>query len=220
MLRRPAADRTGTPQPGEAKDRSDVALLAYPTRQRTGAGEHSDAQTRPYRIENEVAGMKISPHAKATAAAGLVLLGLVSLMLWFENRVSVNSPGVLLDGGALSEAQKQALTAMLDLVKLLTNWTIAVIGATGFFLKANVDKNLPITTFDLLLTFVIILLAILSLFLGHLVIDRTAEVLSLYQFPLNDARVRSLGRYQYLLGLAAISVFGLHIFQFFWARRT
>lgn len=153
-------------------------------------------------------------------AAGLVLVGLVSLMLWFETRVSVNSPGVLLEGGALSEAQKQALTAMLDLVKLLTNWTIAVVGATGFFLKANVDKNLPITTFDLLLTFVIILLAVLSLFLGHLVLDRTAEVLSLFQFPLNDARVRSLGRYQYLLGLGAISVFGLHIFQFFWARRT
>jgi hypothetical protein len=60
---------------------------------------------------------------------------------------------------------------MLDLVKLLTNWAIAVIGATGFFLKANVDKGLQIRTVDLLLTFAIITLAVLSLFLGHLVLD-------------------------------------------------
>lgn len=164
--------------------------------------------------------MRISDHSRATLCAATVLVILIGGMLWIENLVSVNAPGVLLAEGALSEAQKQALTAMLDLVKLLTNWTIAVIGATGFFLKANVDKGLAITTFDLLLTFAIITLAILSLFLGHLVLDRTAEVLSAYQFPLNDPQVRSLGRYQYLLGLSAIAVFGLHIFQFFWARRT
>jgi len=164
--------------------------------------------------------VKLTSHTKATITATSVLVVLVGLMLWIEARISVNNPGVLLPDGALSEAQKQSLTAMLDLVRLLTNWAIAVIGATGFFLKANIDKGLQIRTIDLLLTFAIITLAVLSLFLGHLVLDRTAEVLAVYQFPLNDARVRSLGRYQYLVGLSSISIFGLHIFQFFWARRT
>ncbi len=138
--------------------------------------------------------MKSVTHNQAVTLAAVTLIALVSLMLWIESHVSINEPAVLLKDGVLSDAQEQALTAMLDLVKLLTNWTIAVIGATGFFLKANVDKGLSISTLDLVLTFVVITLAVLSLFLGHLVIDRTAETLSLYQFPLNDPKIRALGR--------------------------
>jgi hypothetical protein len=164
--------------------------------------------------------MALSTHSRATILAGGVLFGLVAAMLWIESSHASLDAGVLLKDGVLSDAREQSLTATVDLVKLLTNWGIAVIAGTGFFLKANVDKGLSITSLDLILTFTIIVLAVMSLFLGHLVLDRIAQVLAVYQFPLNDARVRTLGRLQYLVGLGAITVFGLHIFQFFWARRT
>ena len=58
----------------------------------------------------------------------------------------------------------------------------------------------------------------IRLFFGHLVIDKSAELLSLDQYPVNNEIIRSLGRYQYLTGLGAIGLFGFHVFQFFLAR--
>lgn len=162
----------------------------------------------------------MSSYAKATSLAGTAIVVLVVAMVVFESRVSYVAPGIDLKDGKLTQAQSQSLAAALDLVKLLMNWALAVIGATGFFLKLNVEKDIPILKRDLVLAFVIILLSVGSLFLGHLVIDKSAEILALEQFPLNNEPLRRLGRYQYLAGLGAIALFGFHVFQFFWARAS
>ncbi len=64
----------------------------------------------------------------------------------------------------------------------------------------------------------IIVAAVLSLFFGHLGIDRTAELLSLLQDPVRNVGLRQLGKFQYLSFFSAVLLFGFHIFRFFWAR--
>jgi len=158
------------------------------------------------------------PYVMGVSGAALAIVLVAVGMIVFENRVSDVAAGLYLSDGKLTDAQKESLKVMLDLVTLLMNWAIAVIGATGFFLKLNVEKDIPIHMLDLILSFVIILLSIMSIFLGHLVIDKSAQILSLDQFPVNNEMVRRLGRFQYLTGLGAITLFGFHVFQFFWAR--
>jgi hypothetical protein len=164
--------------------------------------------------------MAISSHTKATIAAALVLALVALAMIVFEKQVSVDTPGILITNGVMSETQKQSLSAMLDLVKLMMNWALATVGAVGLLQKTYVEKGAPVNSLDLAFTFSIVIAAISSAFLGHLVIDRTAEVLALDQFPLNNPQVRLIGRAQYFFAMAAIGLFGLHMFQFFWARRA
>ena len=124
-----------------------------------------------------------------------------------------------LPDGVLSDAQGKAIDVLLDLAKILIAWAIAVIGATGFFLKLNVERAVPIRRVDLLISFAIVLLCVWSLFFGHLGIDKISQLLALDQFPIRDQDVRAVLRHQYLAGLAAIGLFGFHLFQFFWARK-
>ena len=64
----------------------------------------------------------------------------------------------------------------------------------------------------------IICCCVLSLYFGHLGVNLAAELLGLFQFPLQDERLNRVGRYQYIAFFAAVMLFGLHIFQFFWNR--
>jgi hypothetical protein len=164
--------------------------------------------------------MGSSGYAKATLVAGAIIVVVAIGMIVFEGYFAGIAPGLYLKNGKLSDVQKESLTAMLDLVKLLMNWGIAVIGAAGFFLKLNVEKEIPIRVPDLILTFCIILLAVISLFLGHLAVNKSAETLALEQFPVTNDTIRMLVRYQYVSGLSSIALFGFHVFQFFWARKT
>lgn len=149
-------------------------------------------------------------------AVVLVIYG----MLLFERSMANVDPGPYLRGGTLSDAQQASLTTTLNLVTLLMNWAVAVIGATGFFLRLTVEKGLSIRRLNLLVIFAIIVSSVVSLFLGHLVIDHVALALSLDQFPVHSEKVRKLGRYQYYAGLCSIALFGFHIFQFFWTREN
>jgi hypothetical protein len=129
------------------------------------------------------------------------------------------NPNVYLEAGSLSDAQGKSIDVLLTLANTLIAWAIAVIGATGFFLKLNVERGLPVRRVDLLISFAIILLCVWSLFFGHLGIDKISHILALDQFPVRDRDVRQTLRFQYLSGLAAIGLFGFHVFQFFWARQ-
>jgi len=155
----------------------------------------------------------------ACLAALAVVAAMVVAMILYENAVAEANPNPYLSDGALSDAQAKSIDVRLDLAKILIAWAIAVIGATGFFLKLNVERGLPIRRIDLLISFAIVLLCVWSLFFGHLGIDKISQILALDQFPIRDRDVRQVLRHQYLAGLAAIGLFGFHLFQFFWARR-
>lgn len=162
--------------------------------------------------------MALRSHTKVILIAAVSLGIVAGIMLVFEKDISVDTPGILLRNGVMSETQKQSLAAMLDLVKLMMNWALGTMGAIALLQKTYVEKGTPVNSLDLFFTSLILLSAVSSVFLGHLVIDRTAEVLALDQFPLNNPQVRLLGRWQYFFAMAAIALFGLHMFQFFWAR--
>lgn len=149
------------------------------------------------------------------AVAALVVLG--AGMLVFELHFQAGS-GLYLQDGKLSDTQATSIKVTLDLFQLLMAWALAIIGATGFFLKLNIEKGLRLRQVDLFLSLAIVVASVLSLYFGHLGIDRTAELLSLYQYPVNNAGLRMLGRLQYLSFFSAVLLFGAHIFQFFWVR--
>ena len=157
-------------------------------------------------------------YLKGVGAALLAIVVIVVMMIVYESHVANTSPGLYLEDGRLSDTQKEALRWMLDLVKLLISWAVAVIGATGFFLKLNTERNVPIRSLDLYFSFAIIIFAVISLFFGHLAMDKASELLSLDQYPLNNKILRSHGRFQYLTVLGATALFGFHVFQFFLAR--
>ena len=156
-------------------------------------------------------------YAQGLILAVGVLLLLGGGMLAYE-LVSQAGAGQLLEGGALTDAQAEAVKITLNLFELLMTWALAIIGATGFFLKLNVEKGLLLRPIDLFLSLAIIVAAVLSLFFGHLGIDRTAELLSLQQDPVRNLGLRQIGKLQYLSFFSAVLLFGFHIVRFFWAR--
>lgn len=154
---------------------------------------------------------------RATALAGCVLLLLAVFMVGFELNAT---PGVAiaLKAGQLADAQKEAIKVMLDLFQLLMSWAVALIGATAFFLKLHLEKSVELRQVDLYLSLAIICCCVLSLYFGHLAVNVTADLLGLFQFPLQDERLNTVGRCQYIAFFTAVMLFGLHIFQFFWIR--
>ncbi|MEM9624662.1 MAG: hypothetical protein AAGA21_00405 [Pseudomonadota bacterium] len=156
----------------------------------------------------------------------IILIGLVTVvliaagMIVFELATSDLGSADYLEDGKLSDAQKESLHVMLDLQKLLMNWSIATIGAAGFFLKLNVEKDVPLRPIDIILSLLVIIIAVVSLFFGHLAIEKSSEMLYLDQFPVGNQEIRTIGAYQYITGLGAIALFGFHVFQFFAARMT
>lgn len=118
----------------------------------------------------------------------------------------------------LSDPRKIALDSWFDFLKLLISWSLAIIGATAFMLKLGLEKQEKTSRFDLLLSLGVILLCVTSLYFGCLTIDRTIDVLSVQQMPLGNDVVDNLGRWQYRTLLLAVSLFGFHVFQYFWER--
>lgn len=156
-------------------------------------------------------------YRRGLSIAIAVLLILGAGMLLFE-LYSEPGAGPLLQNGKLTDAQAQAVKVMLDLLQLVMGWALAIIGATAFFLKLNIEKGFPLRQIDLFLSLAVIVASVLSLFFGHLAVNRTADLLAFEQFPVDNAGLRALGRYQYIAFFSAILLFGAHIFQFFWGR--
>lgn len=61
-------------------------------------------------------------------------------MLIFELHFQAGS-GSYLQDGKLSDTQATSIKVTLDLFQLLMTWALAIIGATGFFLKLNIEKG-------------------------------------------------------------------------------
>jgi hypothetical protein len=154
--------------------------------------------------------------ARAAAAVAIIALALYMFEAWFAQP----GTGPLLEHGALNEAQKKALDIALDLTKSFMTWAFAIIGGASFFLKLGVDESIVLRRRDVMIVSAVLLLCVASLYFGQLAMDLTVSLLSVSQFPLNDPRVRIAIRSQYIMVLAAVSVFGIHVFDFFWMQTT
>jgi len=149
--------------------------------------------------------------------SAVVIVTILGAFIAFEHFYTDPSVDTALNG-KLSPPQAKAIDLEIDLSKLFITWVLALAGAAAFFLKMNLEKGTVLSWLDVLLTFAILALCVLSLYFGHLAIDKSAQALSLDQFPLHDPVVRRNLRGQYLSALSAIGLFGFHVFQFFSRR--
>jgi hypothetical protein len=149
---------------------------------------------------------------------GAIIVVVALGLIFFEVRYAVIAPGLALQDGKLSEAQRLAIDTILDVAKTFTTWAIAIIGGTAFFLKLNFDKGVILTRVDLAFSSVIFLLCFISIGLWQIAAGLAGELLAVEQFPLEDTSLRRILLYQYLSGLAAICLFGVYVFRFFWVR--
>ena len=114
-----------------------------------------------------------------------------------------------------SDSQAESLRLLQDLVKIFMNWSIGVIGATAFFFRLGIGNEIRLRRSDLAMFSLTILLAVGSLFFGHLVLDRSISILAVEQYPARDPLVNDLRQYQYLTGLATIAMFAISVLNYF-----
>ena len=152
----------------------------------------------------------------------LLFSGLIALtifyFIYFETGITQHIAAPELVEGALTAAQAKSIDAVLDLAHLMIGWSIAIIGATAYFMKMHADRHSHIHIVDLYLSIAIIVLCTSSIFFGHLGIDFIAGMLSLNQFPVGTGLLREMFANQYLALISAVGLFGIHIVQYFWRR--
>ncbi len=117
-----------------------------------------------------------------------------------------------------SDSQAESLRLLQDLVKIFMNWSIGVIGATAFFFRLGIGNEIPLRRSDLAMFALTTLLAVGSLYFGHLVLDRSILILAVEQYPVQDSMVHDLRQYQYLTGLATIAMFAISVLNYFTRR--
>ncbi len=120
----------------------------------------------------------------------------------------------------LSDTETESLRLMQDLVTIFMNWSIGVIAAIAFFLKLSLGNDTTLKKIDLGLFSLTLMFAVGSLYFGHLVLDRSIIFLSVQQYPMRDSLIHNLRLYQYVTGLAAIAMFALSVFSYFWSRAS
>lgn len=121
--------------------------------------------------------------------------------------------------GKLTETQKTAIGLIVDLARLFMGWSLAVIGGAGYFLKANIERDYPLSRVDLLLAEAVILVSVVSIFFGHLTINYIVTTLTLEVMNLNDLALASYIRVQYITFLLSLLLFGAYIHNTF-SQRT
>ena len=123
--------------------------------------------------------------------------------------------GVALQDGALADNQSTAITLTVDLLKLLMNWTFAIMGGVGLFLKLRLETKIRLNAVDLALFFLTVLAAMSSLYFAQIDFDVMVRTLTLQQSPLGLALFTAV-RWQFILLLVALLFFGSHLFQYCW----
>ena len=118
--------------------------------------------------------------------------------------------------GKLTMAQAKSIDTVLDLSYLMLGWAIAIIGATAFFIRLNIEKDISLKRTDLFTSSIIAILSVISLHYGHLGVYQIAEMLSLNQYPVGNAVIREIFGRQYLAALGATGLFGVHVILLCW----
>jgi len=160
----------------------------------------------------------MKPKSISALFLGSLILITASYLIYYEINLTDTVVAKNLENGTITDAQEKSIDTILNLSHIMIGWAVAIIGATAFFLKLNVEQNLALSKIDLTISLVIFLLSVASIYFGHLGIDKVAEMLSLNQFPIGVSLIRELFSRQYLMCLVAISLFGIHVIQFFWRR--
>jgi hypothetical protein len=122
---------------------------------------------------------------------------------------------VLLDGN-LSKVQEKTLDISIELSRLFMSWSIALIGAIGYFLRLHDQNSAKLSNFQLLSIEAVILLLIVSIYFGHLSITSLIESLSFDVLSFSDGPHIVYETIQYLTFLFALIVFGGFLHFTYW----
>jgi hypothetical protein len=149
------------------------------------------------------------------AVVCFVLLALGAFLVAFEYLAPPPPADTLLEG-KLTQVQEKALDLIIDLTRLFMAWSIAVIGAVGYFLQMHRDTSSPLTRAQLLVVEFIILVSVVSIFFGHLTITSLTESLALDVLSLLEGPHALYETLQYLLFLVSLIAFGVFVHLTHW----
>ena len=147
---------------------------------------------------------------------GTLLAATLYYLFHYEVSLVGTNLALGLKNGDLSQAQSKSIDIILDLSHLMMAWTVAIIGATAFLLRAIVESNIPINRVDLVFLFCSVLSCVVSLYFGHLGIYNIAEMLSLEQYPIGNKNDTEIFSRQYFALVTATGLFSFHMVVFVW----
>jgi hypothetical protein len=154
---------------------------------------------------------------RSVLIAGATLLVLAAILVALEWYGPLPRPGLALEG-RLTETQKRAVDLIVELAKLFMGWSLALIGGVGYFLKANIERDYPLSRLDLFLAEGVILASVVSIFYGHLTINFIVTMLTLDILNLADSTLALNIRVQYVAFLMSLLLFGAYIHSTFVRR--
>jgi hypothetical protein len=137
----------------------------------------------------------------------MFLVVTATLIVYVEPWIVKPEVSVLLDKGVMSDAQKAATGQVIELGKLMINWSIAAIGAIAVSvsrISKMIDTHAIIAKITLGLSFFIF---IISIWLGLVVFDIAINSLAMEQDPLKSDTLNWCRKWQYLLFVYALVVF-------------
>lgn len=106
--------------------------------------------------------------------------------------------------GKMSDVNKLALDLIIDSTKLFMTWSIALIGAIGYFIKSYIEKNLVLSKWEIIFCEGTIVLLLFSLFYGHLIIENLITMLSFDVFNPQDSTLISYIRLHYMFFMSSL----------------
>ena len=149
-----------------------------------------------------------------------LIMSMISYFIFYEASIDQSIVADDLKDGILTPAQSKSIDTVLGLAHLMIGWAIAIIGATGYFIKTHIEKQLQIRPIDLYISVSIISLCVSSVYFGHLGVDIVAEMLSFNQFPVGVSVIKEVFMRQYIVLISAIGLFGIHIIQYYCRQLT
>ena len=157
----------------------------------------------------------VKKYPELIVIAVLIAIAFIHVTYFELSQTDVNLAPHLPDG-KLTMAQSKSIDTTLDVSHLMLGWSLALIGATGFFIRLYLERDIPLKREDLVASSLIVISSVVSLYYGHLGIYKVSEMLSLEQFPIGNTVTKEIFGRQYITVLGATGLFGFHVIHFCW----
>lgn len=118
--------------------------------------------------------------------------------------------------GKLNDVDSKTIEIFRELNTLFINWSVAIIGGIGFFLKSTIEENYKIGRRSLISAELVILSAVVSMFFGHMSLNALLNMLALDTYCIRDDALLIYGRLQYFFFLSSLLLFCLYVHFTFW----
>jgi hypothetical protein len=180
----------------------------------TGSTGASSTAARQSAVERESSMRRAFRLSTRTTLVGCVMIMVLSFLAAdYSLRLPRAGQNLM---GHLTEVQKTMISTLIDLVKLLMTWALAIIGGMAFLIKQRTDPHTrvpKVITWSCIAAF---LGSIVSVFSGHLVISAVIQMLSHNVFSLHDPIITVPAISQsvsLLIGLAGFSAYSIEVFM-------